>query len=166
MWGSYFLLAALVASLVPATGYSNGKVYAACGDMVPQHGYESSPDPPPYSITVDKSTFSPGDNITGSCIQCTMLTHPFSSSDFSLSSYSSSPVSLQAAASTRTFFKGFLIEARDAEKLDFAAGGFFIVTDPHQSQLLQCGQTQVEPELFKYAKEVIICLLLLLPDIL
>ncbi|GLD71484.1 putative ferric-chelate reductase 1 isoform X1 [Lates japonicus] len=85
--------------------------------MVPQHGYDPSPEPPPYTITVDKSTFSPGDNIT---------------------------VSLQVAPSNPTFFKGFLIEARDAGKLDFPAVGSFFLTDPHQSQLLQCGHTQIQ----------------------
>ncbi|XP_026218519.1 putative ferric-chelate reductase 1 isoform X2 [Anabas testudineus] len=115
MWRSGFLLAAFTACVVPVTGYSNGKVYAACGEMVPQHGYEARPDPAPYSITVDKSTFSYGDNIT---------------------------VSLQVASSTVTFFKGFLIEARDAGNLSLLAGGFFILTDPRRSQLLQCGQTQ------------------------
>ncbi|XP_040921469.1 putative ferric-chelate reductase 1 [Toxotes jaculatrix] len=115
MWRSYFLLAVLTGCGDPVIGYSNGKVSVACGDMVPQHGYDPSPDPPPYSITVDKSTFSPGDNIT---------------------------VSLQVASSDPTFFRGFLIEARDAGKLDFPAVGFFILSDPHESQLLQCGHTQ------------------------
>lgn len=64
MWCSGFLLAALTVCVAPVRGYSNGKVYPACGDMVPQHGYEPSPDPPPYIVIVDKSTFSPGDNIT------------------------------------------------------------------------------------------------------
>lgn len=67
--------------------------------------------------------------------------------DTLLSSYSSSTVSLQVASSTVTFFKGFLIEARDAGNLSLLAGGFFILTDPRRSQLLQCGQTQVEQEL-------------------
>ncbi|XP_029002278.1 putative ferric-chelate reductase 1 isoform X2 [Betta splendens] len=110
-----FLLAALAACVAPLTGYSNGKVYPACGDMVPQHGYEPSPRPPPYIITVDKPTFRPGDNIT---------------------------VSLQVASSTSTFFKGFLMEARDAGRLDFPAGGVFHPTDPHLSQALQCAQPQ------------------------
>ncbi|XP_074478068.1 putative ferric-chelate reductase 1 isoform X1 [Sebastes fasciatus] len=115
MWRSYFLLAVLTGSVKPVSGYSNGKVSIACGDMMPQHGYEPSPDPPPYSITVNKDTFSPQDNIT---------------------------VSLQVASSNPTFFRGFLIEARDAEKLDSPAVGFFILTDPHESQLLQCGHSQ------------------------
>ncbi|XP_071341666.1 putative ferric-chelate reductase 1 isoform X2 [Trachinotus anak] len=115
MWRSYFLLAVFTVCVGPVAGFSNGKVSAACGDMVPQHGYDPSPDPPPYNITVDKSIFSPGDNIT---------------------------VSLQVTSSNPTFFKGFLIEARDAGKLDLPAVGSFILTDPHESQLLQCGHTQ------------------------
>ncbi|XP_035853977.1 putative ferric-chelate reductase 1 isoform X1 [Sander lucioperca] len=116
MWRSYFLLAVLSAGTVePVTAYSNGKVSVACEDMVPQHGYDPSLAPPPYSITVDTSTFSPSDNVT---------------------------VSLQVASSNTTFFTGFLIEARDAGKLDSPAVGFFVLTDPAQSQLLQCGLNQ------------------------
>ncbi|TKS65941.1 putative ferric-chelate reductase 1 [Collichthys lucidus] len=115
MWRWYFLML-LTGHVGPITGYSDGEVSIACGDMVPQHGHEPSPDPPPYNITVDKSTYSPGDNIT---------------------------VYLQVASSYRTFFKGFLIEARDAGKLTFSAVGSFILTDPLESQLLLCGHTQV-----------------------
>ncbi|TKS88092.1 putative ferric-chelate reductase 1 [Collichthys lucidus] len=114
MWRWYFLML-LTGHVGPITGYSDGEVSIACGDMVPQHGHEPSPDPPPYNITVDKSTYSPGDNIT---------------------------VYLQVASSYRTFFKGFLIEARDAGKLTFSAVGSFILTDPLESQLLLCGHTQ------------------------
>ncbi|CAK6973285.1 putative ferric-chelate reductase 1 [Scomber scombrus] len=114
MWCSFFLLVVLTGCVDPVTGYSNGKVSIACGDMVPQHGHDPSPDPPPYSITVDQLSFNPGDNIT---------------------------VSLQVASSKHTFFKGFLMEARDAGKIDSPAVGFFILTDPHESQLLQCGHT-------------------------
>ncbi|KAF0028391.1 hypothetical protein F2P81_019478 [Scophthalmus maximus] len=106
----FVLLVALTGRVDPVDGYSNGKVAVACGDMVPRHGYDPSPDPPPYSISVDRSTFSPGDKIT---------------------------VSLRGVTS----FKGFLIEARDAEKLDSPAVGLFLLTEPHQSQLLQCGDT-------------------------
>ncbi|XP_070709371.1 putative ferric-chelate reductase 1 isoform X2 [Pempheris klunzingeri] len=115
MWRSYSVLAVLTGCVYTVLGYSNGKVSVACGDMVPQHGYEPSQDPPPYIVTVDKSTFSPGDNIT---------------------------VSLQVASPYPTFFKGFLLEAWDAGKLDFPAIGVFILTDPDESQLLQCAHTQ------------------------
>ncbi|XP_071780167.1 putative ferric-chelate reductase 1 [Centroberyx gerrardi] len=110
-----FLLVVLTGYADPAAGYSNGKVSIACRDMEPQHGYESSPDPPPYSITVDTPTFSPGDRIT---------------------------VSLRVASSNSTYFRGFLIEARDAGRSGSAAEGRFILVDPAQSQLLQCGHTQ------------------------
>ncbi|XP_028289304.1 putative ferric-chelate reductase 1 [Parambassis ranga] len=108
------LLPVLTLRSDPVHGYSDGKVSVACGDMVPEHGYEPSPAPPPYNLTVDKSTFSPGDRIT---------------------------VSLQVASPDPTFFRGFLIEARDAGKLTSAVG-FFMLTDPDESQLLQCGHTQ------------------------
>ncbi|XP_034998905.2 putative ferric-chelate reductase 1 isoform X2 [Hippoglossus stenolepis] len=115
MWRLYFTLAALTWCVDSVEGFSNGKVGVACGDMEPQHGHEPRPEPPPYMVSVDKSTFSPGENIT---------------------------VSLQVASSDPMFFRGFLMEARDAGKLDSPAVGFFILTDPHQSQLLQCGHTQ------------------------
>lgn len=35
------------------------------------------------------------------------------------------------------------MEARDAGKLDFPAGGVFHLTDPRLSQVLQCAQPQV-----------------------
>ncbi|XP_059182905.1 putative ferric-chelate reductase 1 [Centropristis striata] len=117
MWGSYFLLAVLTGSVDLVLGFSNGKVSIACGDMVPQHGHQPRPEPPPYSITVDTPTFSPHDNIT---------------------------VTLQVASSKHSFFKGFLIEARDAGNMQqhSAAVGVFILTDPQESQLLQCSHTQ------------------------
>ncbi|XP_051795999.1 putative ferric-chelate reductase 1 [Acanthochromis polyacanthus] len=112
---SYFLLAVLTGCVHSVSGYSNGKVSVGCGGMIPQHGYEPSLDPPPYDLSVDTSTFSSGDRII---------------------------VSLQVASSNPTFFMGFLIEARDARKLNSPAVGFFTLTDPHESQLLQCGHTQ------------------------
>ncbi|KAK1885269.1 putative ferric-chelate reductase 1 [Dissostichus eleginoides] len=115
MWRSCFLVAVLTGNVFPVSGFSNGKVSVACGDMMPQHGHGPSPDPPPFSITVDTASFTPGDNIT---------------------------VTLQAASSTPTYFKGFLIEARDAGKLNSPAVGSFLLTDPQESQLLQCGHTQ------------------------
>lgn len=45
--------------------YSNGKVKEACGDMTPQHGYDPSTKDPPFTITADKSQFSPEDEIKG-----------------------------------------------------------------------------------------------------
>ncbi|KAM6953755.1 putative ferric-chelate reductase 1 [Aplochiton taeniatus] len=97
-------------------GFSNGKVRQACNDMIPQHGHESSTDPPPYNISVDRTTFSPGDRIT---------------------------VTLRAPPSgSSSHFKGFLIQARDAGKPGAPALGTFGLVDPRISQLLQCGNTQ------------------------
>lgn len=48
-----------------ASGYSNGKVTVACGNMMPQHSHLPSPNPPPFSITVERSTIQPGESITG-----------------------------------------------------------------------------------------------------
>ncbi|KAJ4925459.1 hypothetical protein JOQ06_018189 [Pogonophryne albipinna] len=115
MWRSCFLVAVLTGSVFPVSGFSNGKVTVACGDMMPRHGDGPSPAPPPFSITVDTASFTPGDNIT---------------------------VTLQEASSTPTYFRGFLIEARDAGKPNSLAVGSFLLTDPQESQLLQCGQTQ------------------------
>lgn len=98
------------------SGFSNGKVRQACKDMMPQHGHEPSPDPPPYNISVDRTTFSPGDRIT---------------------------VTVRVASSgSSSHFKGFLIEARDAGKADNPALGTFVLVDPGVSQLLQCANTQ------------------------
>lgn len=91
--------------------YPNGKVTESCGDMAPQHGYDPSTEDPPYTITADKSQFSPGDEIK---------------------------VTLQADSSgTKPYFKGFLIEARNAGNLNEAVGSFRLV-DPDISQLLHC----------------------------
>ncbi|KAM3860453.1 ferric-chelate reductase 1-like [Diretmus argenteus] len=100
--------------------YGNGKVSVACGDMEPQHGYAPSSDPPPYNITVNTSTFTPGDRIT---------------------------VTLRAPPSGSAYFKGFLIEARDAGRPDAAAVGSFALLDPAESRLLRCGdvQARVQP---------------------
>ncbi|XP_041824125.1 putative ferric-chelate reductase 1 isoform X2 [Melanotaenia boesemani] len=95
--------------------YSSGKVSVACGNMVPQHGYKPRQDSPPYRFSLDKSTFSPGDRIT---------------------------VSLQTASSRPIFFRGFLIEARDAANLNSPAVGFFKLTDSHEARLLTCDHTQ------------------------
>ena len=75
MWCSFFLLVVLTGCVDPVTGFSNGKVSIACGDMVPQHGHDPSPDPPPYSITVDRLTFSPGDKIIGTMLNSRFTLH-------------------------------------------------------------------------------------------
>ncbi|XP_061094222.1 putative ferric-chelate reductase 1 isoform X2 [Conger conger] len=95
--------------------YSNGKVTDACRSMEPNHGHHSSTKPHTYTITVDKSIFSPGDQVQ---------------------------VTLSASKSGTTYFKGFLIEARDAANLDGGAVGSFTLVNITKSQLLKCGHTQ------------------------
>ncbi|XP_018609640.1 ferric-chelate reductase 1-like isoform X2 [Scleropages formosus] len=107
----FVLIVAL--SLKTASSYSNGKVTNACMKMVPDHGYHSSTEVPPYTITVDKRTFSPGEQIR-----------------VNLSVTGGKP------------FKGFLIEARDTGNLNGDAVGSFALVDSTSSQLLKCGQTQ------------------------
>lgn len=70
MPGPHLLLVVVVAVCLieTASGFANGKVSQACGDMIPQHGHDSSSKPAPYNITVDNPTFSPGDHITGSLL--------------------------------------------------------------------------------------------------
>ncbi|KAA0704678.1 putative ferric-chelate reductase 1 [Triplophysa tibetana] len=92
-------------------GYPDGKVTKSCKDMLPHHGHDPSTSDPPYIITADKSRFSTGDEIR---------------------------VTLRADSSgSKAYFKGFLIEARDAGNLNEAVGSFQLV-DPTISQLLQC----------------------------
>ncbi|CAL8292109.1 unnamed protein product [Lota lota] len=108
-------LAVLACLVARAAGFSNGKVTVACGNMVPQHGHSSSPDPAPYNITVDGSTIQPGDRVT---------------------------VTLLASASSHPF-KGFLLEARDAsDPHTEGAWGSFSLLQPSLSQLLDCGGRQ------------------------
>ncbi|XP_062335501.1 putative ferric-chelate reductase 1 isoform X1 [Osmerus eperlanus] len=110
------LLSVVVAlGMGPVSGFSNGKVSQACGDMVPVHGSESSPLPAPYNISVHTSTFGPGDNIT---------------------------VTLSVAISGSGYFKGFLMEAREAGNPTASPVGSFILVNPAVSQLLRCGRTQ------------------------
>ncbi|XP_071271141.1 putative ferric-chelate reductase 1 isoform X1 [Salvelinus alpinus] len=119
MPGPHLLLVVVVVAgclIKTASGFPNGKVSQACGDMIPQHGHDSSSKPAPYNITLDKHTFSPGDHIT-----VTLLVAPTSGS---------------------ISFKGFLIEARDAGNPDGPAVGSFSLLNPSESQLLHCGHTQ------------------------
>ncbi|KAJ8397542.1 hypothetical protein AAFF_G00438180 [Aldrovandia affinis] len=96
-----------------AASYSNGKVTDACSRMEPNHGQHSSTKPNTYTITVDKSKFGPGDQIK-----------------------------VTLSASESTYFKGFLIEARDAEHPDAGAVGSFTLLNSTVSQLLKCGHAQ------------------------
>uniref|UniRef100_A0A3P8ZDG4 Uncharacterized protein n=1 Tax=Esox lucius TaxID=8010 RepID=A0A3P8ZDG4_ESOLU len=118
MQGPRLFLVVVAACLIKeASGFPNGKVSVACGDMKPQHGHASSSKSAPYNITVDQTTFSPGDQITGRLL---LICLRFSGAAF----------------------KGFLIEARDVENLDGPAVGSFSLLNPSESQLLQCGDTQ------------------------
>ncbi|XP_072560295.1 putative ferric-chelate reductase 1 isoform X2 [Paramormyrops kingsleyae] len=61
--GSVLLLVA-AACIVGVECYPNGQVTMACASMMPNHGQTaSSNSPSPYAVTVDKTTFSPGDKI-------------------------------------------------------------------------------------------------------
>ncbi|XP_064805241.1 putative ferric-chelate reductase 1 isoform X3 [Oncorhynchus masou masou] len=117
MPGPHPLLVVVAVCLIKtASGFANGKVSPACGDMTPQHGHDSSSKPAPYNITLDKPTFSPGDHIT---------------------------VTLRVVPTYGSIsFKGFLIEARDAGNPDGLAVGSFSLLNPSESQLLHCGHTQ------------------------
>uniref|UniRef100_A0A8C1I7X6 Ferric-chelate reductase 1b n=1 Tax=Cyprinus carpio TaxID=7962 RepID=A0A8C1I7X6_CYPCA len=92
--------------------YSDGKVEVACGDMTPQHGHEPITKNPPFNITADKSQFSPGDKIKVT-------------------------LSMASSSEGKHYFKGFLIEARNAGNLNEIVGSFKLI-DPEISQLLMC----------------------------
>uniref|UniRef100_G1Q9E3 Ferric-chelate reductase 1 n=1 Tax=Myotis lucifugus TaxID=59463 RepID=G1Q9E3_MYOLU len=93
-------------------GYPSGRVTESCGDMVPRHGHAPLPDPV-HSVTVARTTFTPGDQIEGTVL-----------------------------AVSGPEFKGFLIEARDAEDPSGAPVGSFTLIDSQESQLLTCGEKQ------------------------
>ncbi|KAG9351102.1 hypothetical protein JZ751_024992 [Albula glossodonta] len=109
------LLLVVTVCLQTVSSYSNGKVTDACSSMEPNHGHHPSTKPNTYAITVDKKTFSPGDQIT---------------------------VTLSTSNSGTAYFKGFLIQARNAENPEAGAVGWFSVVDGRVSQLLQCGHTK------------------------
>ncbi|KAL7887358.1 hypothetical protein AOLI_G00050790 [Acnodon oligacanthus] len=110
------LLVLLSLCLKTVLCFSNGKVQQACDNMVPMHGHHSSPEPPPYNITVDKSKFSPLEQIK---------------------------VTLSAVPSdNKAHFKGFLIEARNARNPSAGPVGSFTLLDPEISQLLHCGDRE------------------------
>ncbi|KAG8436747.1 hypothetical protein GDO86_007727 [Hymenochirus boettgeri] len=68
---------------VSVLGYPEGNISPACNTMLPQHNrYVPQTNPPPYTITVSKTTFSAGDSIS---------------------------VTIQA--SSGNVFKGFILEA-------------------------------------------------------
>ncbi|XP_031440217.1 putative ferric-chelate reductase 1 isoform X2 [Clupea harengus] len=95
--------------------FSNGKVTQACGEMIPEHDHDPSPQTPPYNITLDKYQYNAGDQIR---------------------------VTLFVAVSGSSYFKGFLIEARAQGNLNGGAVGSFTLVDPSISQLLKCGHSK------------------------
>uniref|UniRef100_A0AAY4BUX7 Ferric-chelate reductase 1 n=1 Tax=Denticeps clupeoides TaxID=299321 RepID=A0AAY4BUX7_9TELE len=109
------LLLLLSVCLRTTRGFSNGKVTQACGNMVPNHGYDSSSDPPPYTITVSKTQLTPGEQ---------------------------TKVSTLEDMSKGTTFKGFFIQARDVGKPSGGAVGSFTLMNKSISQLLTCAGTQ------------------------
>ncbi|XP_076146840.1 putative ferric-chelate reductase 1 isoform X2 [Alosa pseudoharengus] len=74
----------LLLACARVNGYSSGLVTESCDDMTPRHqGSSPSSSPPPFTITIDRSDYSEGDEIT---------------------------VSLRAYS---TPFQGFLLQARE-----------------------------------------------------
>ncbi|XP_072535737.1 putative ferric-chelate reductase 1 [Salminus brasiliensis] len=113
---AWALVGLLIVILKTVVCFSNGKVTQACGSMVPMHGYDPSPEPPPGNVTVDKTKFRPGDKIK---------------------------VTFSAVLSGKKgHFRGFLIEARNAQNPDAGAVGSFTLLDPAISQLLMCGDRE------------------------
>ncbi|KAM9487957.1 putative ferric-chelate reductase 1 [Clarias gariepinus] len=108
--------------------YSNGKVQKACQKMIPGHQHQPSPENPPYTITMDKSIFSPGDHIK-----------------------------VTLSANNTAYFEGFLIEARNAAALESGSVGTFTLLDSSISQLLTCDHREgsaVSHTSDKHKKEV------------
>ncbi|TRY95826.1 hypothetical protein DNTS_022043 [Danionella cerebrum] len=95
--------------------YSNGKVEVACEDMTPEHGYDPSTKDPPIIITADKIQFSTGDEV-----KVTLSMGP---------------------TDGKQYFKGFLVEARNAGKMDEIVGSFELI-DLDESQLLTCNNVE------------------------
>ncbi|MGH0160902.1 UNVERIFIED_CONTAM: hypothetical protein FKN15_010410 [Acipenser sinensis] len=104
--------------LDPVNGYGNGKVTESCRSMKPGHGHPSQSLPSPYTVTVDKSKFSTGDQIK---------------------------VALSGSSTT---FKGFLIQARDMADPSGDAIGSFTLVDHYVSQLLNCGEIKGNDDVY------------------
>ncbi|XP_063063181.1 putative ferric-chelate reductase 1 isoform X2 [Engraulis encrasicolus] len=97
--------------LLPGECYPSGKVTESCGDMMPVHGHDPSPQISPYNITLDKYQYHVGDQIR---------------------------VTLSMTSTGSSHFKGFLIEARAQGRRNSGAVGSFTLVDPGISQLLDC----------------------------
>uniref|UniRef100_A0A673IKJ3 Ferric-chelate reductase 1a n=1 Tax=Sinocyclocheilus rhinocerous TaxID=307959 RepID=A0A673IKJ3_9TELE len=66
MWNLQTALAILrTLCLTSISGYKNGKVEKSCESMMPEHHSQPNTTASPYTLTVNTSQFSPGDNIGG-----------------------------------------------------------------------------------------------------
>uniref|UniRef100_A0A671PNY9 Putative ferric-chelate reductase 1 n=1 Tax=Sinocyclocheilus anshuiensis TaxID=1608454 RepID=A0A671PNY9_9TELE len=64
MWNLQTALAILgTLCLTSISGYKNGKVEKSCESMMPEHHSQPNTTASPYTLTVNASKFSPGDNI-------------------------------------------------------------------------------------------------------
>lgn len=58
--------------LLPFVGlcdsYPDGKVEASCVNMVPAHGVDALSSAVPYTIVVDKNSYTYGDTVTGTTL--------------------------------------------------------------------------------------------------
>uniref|UniRef100_A0A9R1SNS0 Ferric chelate reductase 1 n=2 Tax=Cyprinus carpio TaxID=7962 RepID=A0A9R1SNS0_CYPCA len=65
MWNLQTALAILwtLCFLSSISGYKNGKVEKSCASMMPEHHSQPNTTASPYTLTVNTSQFSPGDNI-------------------------------------------------------------------------------------------------------
>ncbi|XP_059839969.1 putative ferric-chelate reductase 1 [Hypanus sabinus] len=94
--------------LVDVSGYPNGSVGGVCESMLPSHGTTAQTSVAPYQVIASNTTFNPGDTI-----QVTLK------------------------GNSGKTFKGFMLEARNAQFSSTAPLGKFITTDS-QAQLLSC----------------------------
>ncbi|XP_043941542.1 putative ferric-chelate reductase 1 [Protopterus annectens] len=61
---SGYLLFCILTVVGNVSGYPNGQVSSSCISMQPSHGVNAQTSTPPYSIIVQKTNYSAGDNIT------------------------------------------------------------------------------------------------------
>lgn len=120
--------------------YSNGYVKKSCWDMTPHHGHDPSPKDPPFTITADKSQFSPEEEIKGRNTVLVYLSYVKACTEKNIlyNLFFIFTVTFSVAPSgTKQYFKGFLIEARNAGNLNEIVGSFKLINS-RISQLLHC----------------------------
>ncbi|KAM3915148.1 putative ferric-chelate reductase 1 [Leptodactylus fuscus] len=106
----YITLLLCVGCLATVLGYPSGQISASCDSMLPSHGGNGPQSSvSPYTITVSKTTFVPGDTIA---------------------------VTIQSKSGSDTF-KGFLLQGRQVGG-DWITGTFTI-SDSSNTQTLTCG---------------------------